>query len=86
MQQFAHVSFPWISKIELRFAVTYPLPHAAFDIVIMNPPFIRSTGQEGRKVGLPRPMFPAFGLTDEERRLMSQATSKLASRTSVNRT
>jgi len=61
------------------------LPHAAFDIVIMNPPFTRSTGHEGKKVGVPRPMFAAFGSTDEEQRLMSQATSKLTSGTSVNR-
>jgi hypothetical protein len=58
----------------------------ACDIVIMNAPFSRSTGQEAKKLGVPRPMFAAFGSTDEEQRLMSQATSKLTSGTSVNRT
>jgi hypothetical protein len=61
-------------------------PGYAFDIVIMNPPLIRSTGKEGRKVGVPPPKIPASGFTDEEQCLMSQATSKLTSRTIFNRT
>ncbi len=34
--------------------------HAKFDLVIMNPPFIRPTGMEGEKVGAGNPAFAAF--------------------------
>ena len=34
--------------------------HAKFDLVIMNPPFIRSTGMEGEKRGAGNPAFAAF--------------------------
>ena len=29
------------------------LPHASFDVAIMNPPFTRPTGHEGKKIGVP---------------------------------
>ena len=60
------------------------LPHEAFDLVIMNPPFTRSTGHEGGKIGIPRPMFAAFGSTEEEQRLMALATRKLTAGTSAH--
>jgi hypothetical protein len=60
------------------------LPHASFDTVLMNPPFTRSTGHEGKKIGIPRPMFAAFRSTEEEQRLMSRATAKLTARTSAH--
>ncbi|MBF0333921.1 MAG: hypothetical protein HQL40_09800 [Alphaproteobacteria bacterium] len=53
------------------------LPHKAFDIVVMNPPFTRATGQEGNKVGVPNPMFAAFSSSEEEQRAMSKATKCL---------
>lgn len=34
--------------------------HAKFDLVIMNPPFIRSTGMEAEKRGVGNPAFAAF--------------------------
>ena len=37
--------------------------HGKFDLVIMNPPFTRSTGIEGKKLGSGNPAFAAF-LTD----------------------
>ena len=48
------------------------IPHEGFDIVIMNPPFTRSTGQEAAKVGIPAPAFAGFATRDDEMRLMSQ--------------
>jgi len=53
------------------------LPHESFDIVVMNPPFTRATGQEGSKVGVPSPMFAAFSSSNEEQRAMSKATKRL---------
>ena len=35
--------------------------HDKFDLVIMNPPFTRSGGQEGDRVGTGNPAFAAFG-------------------------
>lgn len=60
------------------------LPHASFDAVIMNPPFTRATGQEGKKIGVPNPMFAAFSSSAEEQRLMSKATAKLTAGTSAH--
>ena len=60
------------------------LPHKSFDIIVMNPPFTRSTGQEGKKVGVPNPMFAAFAATKEQQRLMAKATDKLTKGTSAH--
>jgi hypothetical protein len=60
------------------------LPHASFDIVIMNPPFTRATGHEGKKIGVPVPMFAAFASTEEEQYLMSKATQRLTKGTSAH--
>ncbi len=59
------------------------LPHASFDLVIMNPPFTRATGQEGAKVGVPNPMFAAFGSSEKDQRLMAAAASRLTKGTSA---
>jgi hypothetical protein len=54
------------------------LPHASFDVVLMNPPFTRATGHhEINNVGVPNPMFAAFGSSEEEQKLMSAATKRL---------
>ena len=60
------------------------LPHASFDLVIMNPPFTRATGHEGRKIGVPNPMFAAFKSDKEEQRLMSKAMAALTKETSYH--
>ncbi len=60
------------------------LPDASFDLVIMNPPFTRATGQEGKKVGVPNPMFAAFGSTEKDQRQMAKATERLAEGTSAH--
>lgn len=60
------------------------LPHASFDVVIMNPPFTRATGHEGKKIGVPNPMFSAFSSSAEEQRLMGKATKRLTEGTSAH--
>ena len=60
------------------------LPHASFDVAIMNPPFTRPTGHEGEKIGVPNPMFAAFSSSDEEQRLMGAATKHLTKGTSYH--
>ncbi|MCK4581091.1 MAG: hypothetical protein KAU10_07050, partial [Dehalococcoidia bacterium] len=60
------------------------LPHSSFDLVIMNPPFTRDTGHEGSKIGVPNPMFAAFGSKEEEQREMSKAAQRLLRGTSAH--
>jgi hypothetical protein len=60
------------------------LPHASFDVVIMNPPFTRATGHEGKKIGVPNPMFAAFSSSKEEQMLMGKATKRLTEGTSAH--
>jgi hypothetical protein len=60
------------------------LPHQTFDLVVMNPPFVRATGQEADKKGVPNPMFAAFNSSDEDQRLMGKALDKLAHGTSAH--
>jgi hypothetical protein len=60
------------------------LPHSTFDLVIMNPPFVRATGHEGKKIGIPNPMFAAFNSTKEEQQAMSKATRRLTAGTSAH--
>jgi hypothetical protein len=60
------------------------LPDASFDLVIMNPPFVRATGHEGKKIGVPNPMFAAFNSDAEEQLLMAKATKRLTDGTSAH--
>lgn len=60
------------------------MPHASFDLVVMNPPFVRPTGHEGEKIGIPVPMFAAFNSSDEEQRLMSKAMKLLTNGTAYH--
>jgi hypothetical protein len=61
------------------------LPHASFDVVLMNPPFTRATGHhEINNVGVPNPMFAAFSSSEEEQQLMSAATRRLTKNTSAH--
>lgn len=60
------------------------LPHSSFDIVIMNPPFTRDVGHEGRKIGVPNPMFAAFCASEADQRLMAKATERLTQGTSAH--
>ena len=60
------------------------LSHASFDLVIMNPPYTRSTGHEGKQIAVPQPMFAAFGSNKEAQKLMAAATKKLSQGTSAH--
>ena len=60
------------------------LPHASFDVAIMNPPFTRATSHDGERAGVPNPMFAAFNSSDEEQRLMGDATKSLTKGTSYH--
>jgi hypothetical protein len=60
------------------------LPHASFDMVIMNPPFTRDTSHEGAKTEVPNPMFAAFGSKAEEQLEMAQAAKRLLQGTSAH--
>jgi len=51
--------------------------HESFDLVVMNPPFTRPTGQEANKVGVPNPMFAAFAAGKDEQKEMKKAFDKL---------
>ncbi len=53
------------------------LDHGSSDIVIMNPPFARTVGQEGDRVGIPRPAFAGFGTSEEEQKQMSKRLAQI---------
>ena len=53
------------------------LPHNEFHLVIMNPPFTRSTGHEAEKVGIPAPAFAGFATSNQEMKLMSRRLKKI---------
>ncbi len=45
---------------------------ASLDVVIMNPPFTRSTNHEGAASGVPRPAFAGFDTSETEQREMAE--------------
>ena len=53
------------------------LEHQSADLMIMNPPFTRATGQEARAVGVPVPAFAGFGTDKEDQKIMSSRLTKL---------
>jgi len=53
------------------------LDHGAADLVIMNPPFTRSTGQEAEKRGVPQPAFAGFNTSTAEQKAMQGRLKQL---------
>lgn len=53
------------------------LLHETVDLMIMNPPFTRSTGHEAAKRGVPRPAFAGFGTSAQEQALMAAELKKM---------
>ena len=51
--------------------------HGKFDLVIMNPPFTRPGGQEGKKKGTGNPAFAAFSVTKETQKRMTESLKRL---------
>lgn len=46
-------------------------PHETFDLVIMNPPFTRTTAHDAANKGIPNPAFAGFGTSEEEQEKMA---------------
>ena len=61
--------------------VNVDIPDCGFDLVIMNPPFTRNTGQEGEHVGTANRAFAAFEADDQEQREMGKRLTALKSGT-----
>ncbi|MGC0321079.1 hypothetical protein ABIG06_001708 [Bradyrhizobium sp. USDA 326] len=60
------------------------MPHGGFDLVIMNPPFTRATGHEGKKIGVHNPMFAAFAADAETQKIMGRVAANLTANTSAH--
>jgi hypothetical protein len=52
--------------------------HRQFDLVIMNPPFVRHGAREGDRSQVHNPAFAAFEATEEEQDLLAAHLSRLA--------
>ncbi len=57
--------------------IVVDVPDESFDVVIMNPPFTRNTGQEGEHVGTANRAFAAFQATDADQREMGSRLKRL---------
>ncbi|MYA62808.1 MAG: hypothetical protein F4X94_09580 [Dehalococcoidia bacterium] len=57
--------------------VIVDIPDEGFDLVIMNPPFTRNTGQEGMHVGTANRAFAAFNASDADQRDMGKRLTAL---------
>ena len=57
--------------------------HGKFDLVIMNPPFVRSTGMEGEKLGKGNSAFAAFHTSAPTRKLMQRSLTKARGQSSL---
>ena len=60
------------ADVETDWSQDMVLPMGAADLVIMNPPFTRPTGQESSKVGIPVPSFAGLATSKDEQRQMSR--------------
>jgi len=49
----------------------------SFDLIAMNPPFTRLTGGGGKSDEVTRPLFAAFGTTDDDQKAMAKKATKL---------
>ncbi len=57
--------------------IVVDVPDEGFDVVIMNPPFTRNTGQEGEHIGTANRAFAAFQATDADQREMGSRLKTL---------
>ena len=57
--------------------VNVDVPDEGFDLVIMNPPFTRNTGQEGEHIGIANRAFAAFNASDSAQRDMGKRLDRL---------
>ena len=56
------------------------VPHDSLDLMIMNPPFTRPTGQEASSIGVPVPAFAGFATSEDEQRRMSEVLQRIRRR------
>ena len=52
-------------------------PHGSFDLVIMNPPFTRSTNHEGELKNVNNPAFAAFKTATKQQKMMSEKLKRI---------
>ena len=52
------------------------VPQRSVDLMIMNPPFTRPTGQEAASIGVPVPSFAGFATSEDEQRQMSRVLQR----------
>ena len=57
------------------------IPDQGFDMVIMNPPFTRDTGQEGEHIGVSNRAFAAFNASETDQKDMGKRLGQLAAGT-----
>ncbi|MCE2469935.1 MAG: hypothetical protein J4F32_05425 [Dehalococcoidia bacterium] len=57
--------------------VRVDIPDAAYDLIIMNPPFTRATNHEGAHADITNPAFAAFGATDADQTAMGARVNRL---------
>ena len=57
--------------------VNAEVPDEGFDLVIMNPPFTRNTGQEGEHIGTSNRAFAAFNASDLDQKDMGKRLERL---------
>ena len=57
------------------------IPDEGYDLVIMNPPFTRNTGQEGEHVGTSNRAFAAFNASEPDQRDMGKRLEVLTANT-----
>ena len=57
--------------------------HAQFDLVMMNPPFVRSTGMEAERRGTGNPAFAAFDTEKAVQRRMQDSLASLRGQPSI---
>ena len=57
------------------------IPHGAYDLVIMNPPFTRATNHEGAHADITNPAFAAFDATREDQTRMGDRVNSLGDKT-----
>ncbi len=56
------------------------VPQGSVDLMIMNPPFTRPTGQEAASIGVPVPSFAGFATSRDEQRRMSDVLKRIRQR------
>ena len=62
---------------ETAYQVNVDILDDSFDMVIMNPPFTRNTGQEGEHVGVADRAFAAFNASEQDQRDMGKRLGDL---------